>query len=167
MDVTKYLSRSIRPVCGSLPSRSCQRASPARFFTCAFSAFSPARQKQWPVRYLTRHSTCYPKPRPLPLQALRANSTASDGGRPLTDRPNQVKAEPTHRDVPSYELTFTCKPCLTRSKHKISKQGYQSGTVLISCPNCKNRHIISDHLKVRLTSDLVEDIVLIRNFADI
>jgi len=50
--------------------------------------------------------------------------------------------------VPSYELTFTCKVCETRSSHRLSKQGYHKGTILISCPGCKNRHLISDHLKI-------------------
>lgn len=49
---------------------------------------------------------------------------------------------------PGYHLTFTCKPCGFRSTHSISKQGYHNGTVLITCPDCKNRHVISDHLKV-------------------
>ncbi|KAF2743871.1 zf-DNL-domain-containing protein, partial [Sporormia fimetaria CBS 119925] len=50
--------------------------------------------------------------------------------------------------VPAYELTFTCKKCSTRSSHRVSKQGYHHGTVLIGCPGCKNRHLISDHLKI-------------------
>ena len=56
------------------------------------------------------------------------------------------KAEP-----PAYDLTFTCSPCKKRSTHRVSKQGYHKGTVLITCPECKNRHLISDHLKVSLT----------------
>ncbi|KAF2088482.1 zf-DNL-domain-containing protein, partial [Saccharata proteae CBS 121410] len=51
-------------------------------------------------------------------------------------------------EVPSYQMTFTCKACSTRSSHRISKQGYHKGTVLIACPGCKNRHLISDHLKI-------------------
>ena len=51
-------------------------------------------------------------------------------------------------EAPSYQLTFTCKPCQKRSSHKLTKQGYHHGTVIITCPECKNRHIISDHLKV-------------------
>ena len=49
---------------------------------------------------------------------------------------------------PAYEITFTCKPCKHRSTHTISKHGYHKGSVLITCPECSNRHVISDHLKV-------------------
>jgi len=64
--------------------------------------------------------------------------------------PRKVPApkENERGEVPAYELTFTCKPCKTRSAHRISKHGYHNGTVLITCPNCKNRHVISDHLKI-------------------
>jgi protein import protein ZIM17 len=51
--------------------------------------------------------------------------------------------------VPAYDMTFTCKKCDTRSTHRVSKQGYFHGTVLITCPGCRNRHLIADHLKVR------------------
>ncbi|KAL2161652.1 hypothetical protein VTH06DRAFT_8214 [Thermothelomyces fergusii] len=52
------------------------------------------------------------------------------------------------RQQPHYELTFTCRPCGTRSRHRVSKQGYHHGTVLIACPGCKSRHVISDHLRI-------------------
>ncbi|KAI1456602.1 DNL zinc finger-domain-containing protein [Annulohypoxylon moriforme] len=49
---------------------------------------------------------------------------------------------------PHYQLTFTCVPCGHRSAHEVSKIGYHHGSVLISCPSCRNRHIISDHLNI-------------------
>lgn len=49
---------------------------------------------------------------------------------------------------PSYQIHFTCKPCGFRSAHEISKHGYHSGSILVTCPSCTNRHVISDHLKV-------------------
>ncbi|OJD37216.1 dnl zinc finger domain-containing protein [Diplodia corticola] len=64
------------------------------------------------------------------------------------------------QEVPQYQMTFTCKACTTRSSHRISKQGYHHGTVLISCPGCKNRHLISDHLKIFADqSTTLEDIM--------
>lgn len=57
-------------------------------------------------------------------------------------------------------MTFTCKRCTERSSHKISKQGYHKGTILITCPGCKNRHLISDHLKIFSDQSLtLEDIL--------
>lgn len=51
-------------------------------------------------------------------------------------------------DKPQLMIAFTCKKCDTRSSHVFSKQAYQSGTVLIQCPGCKNRHLIADNLKI-------------------
>ncbi|GAM85727.1 hypothetical protein ANO11243_037350 [Dothideomycetidae sp. 11243] len=88
-------------------------------------------------------------PRPSQLLLRRHESSASSPPRPLTDRsdtPGETKSE--REEPPSYQMTFTCRKCLHRSSHKISKQGYHHGTTLITCPGCKNRHLISDHLKI-------------------
>ena len=61
-----------------------------------------------------------------------------------TSKAEEAPPEPR----PEYQLSFTCKKCSERSTHKISKQGYHHGTVLVQCPGCKNRHLISDHLKI-------------------
>jgi protein import protein ZIM17 len=65
-----------------------------------------------------------------------------------------------------YQLSFTCVPCGHRSHHNVSKQGYHTGSTLITCPECRNRHIISDHLGIFVDLDpkkgrgiTVEDIV--------
>ncbi|CAI4035820.1 hypothetical protein SMKI_14G0270 [Saccharomyces mikatae IFO 1815] len=51
-------------------------------------------------------------------------------------------------EKPKMMIAFTCKKCNTRSSHTMSKQAYEKGTVLISCPHCKVRHLIADHLKI-------------------
>ncbi|OAP61971.1 hypothetical protein AYL99_04174 [Fonsecaea erecta] len=82
----------------------------------------------------------------------RYNSSLSVPGTP----PSPAKAQ----DEPSYELSFTCKPCLYRSTHRITKHGYHRGTVLVTCPSCKARHVIADHLKIFLDkSSTLEDIL--------
>ena len=79
--------------------------------------------------------------RPLPETSLSSGPTSTliSSNDSLPGRPDKP---------PSYELTFTCKPCGHRSSHTISKQGYHHGTVLITCSECKNRHVISDHLNI-------------------
>jgi protein import protein ZIM17 len=88
------------------------------------------------------------------------NSTRADPSASVPTVASEGDEAEVQRDTPSYELTFTCKPCLKRSTHRISKQGYHRGSVLITCPQCKNRHVISDHLQMfsdqRLT---IEDIL--------
>ncbi|CZT14483.1 related to mitochondrial import protein Zim17 [Ramularia collo-cygni] len=90
----------------------------------------------------------------LALQARRHQST---GERPLTDREQEAsKQDTTDADAiamrkalsPAYQLWFTCKKCLERSGHTISKQAYHFGTCVINCPKCKSQHLISDNLKI-------------------
>jgi len=76
--------------------------------------------------------------------SLRSASTTQPPPQPLPHRP----APHRNPDEPCYELSFTCKACRHRSAHTVSKQGYHKGTTLVTCPGCKARHLISDHLHV-------------------
>ncbi|KAI5815450.1 DNL zinc finger-domain-containing protein [Pyronema omphalodes] len=70
----------------------------------------------------------------------RQNSTTASVPIAVGEQPEPEK--------PSYQLTFTCRPCQERSTHTITKQAYHKGSVLIECPGCKNRHVITDNLKI-------------------
>ncbi|KAI8958947.1 DNL zinc finger-domain-containing protein [Daldinia sp. FL1419] len=85
-------------------------------------------------------------PQSLPLIACRFAHAIPKPSAPTST----ASSENTPRKLlePHYELTFTCVPCGDRSRHTISKQGYHKGSVLITCPTCRNRHIISDHLNI-------------------
>jgi protein import protein ZIM17 len=37
----------------------------------------------------------------------------------------------------------------------VSQQGYHHGSVLITCPGCRNRHLLSDHLDIFSAGGLV------------
>ncbi|EXJ82662.1 hypothetical protein A1O3_06476 [Capronia epimyces CBS 606.96] len=95
---------------------------------------------------------CHHSPRPsfTPFRRYESSLTV----------PETTPRKPVSEDQPSYQLSFTCKPCLYRSSHRVTKHGYHHGTVLITCPSCKARHVIADHLKVFLDSrQTLEDIL--------
>lgn len=101
-----------------------------------------------PVNAARRFKHSIPKPPQPPSQSSTpSNSTNGSSSSPSsTSAPTQEK---TRKQLePHYELTFTCVPCGGRSSHTVSKQGYHHGSVLITCPSCRNRHIISDHLGI-------------------
>ncbi|WEW58085.1 hypothetical protein PRK78_003552 [Emydomyces testavorans] len=95
----------------------------------------------------------------------RSSATSTKPPNPLTNGMPATPEEEAYNEArraeePSYLITFTCKPCSHRSGHRISKLGYHKGTVLITCPNCRNRHIISDHLNIFMdTKSTLEDIL--------
>ncbi|CAI6335033.1 unnamed protein product [Periconia digitata] len=93
-------------------------------------------------------------------QPVRYDSSSSSAASPPATSTTAPDSRLERDQVPAYELTFTCKVCSTRSSHRVSKQGYHHGTVLISCPGCKNRHLISDHMKIFSDKSVtIEDIM--------
>lgn len=86
---------------------------------------------------------------PLLLSAQRRCNSSAPALTPASSPTSeQQDAQTPKKDQPAYDMTFTCKVCTARSTHRISKQGYTRGTVLVQCPGCSNRHLIADHLKI-------------------
>ncbi|EME42352.1 hypothetical protein DOTSEDRAFT_54741 [Dothistroma septosporum NZE10] len=135
-----------------------------RTFGHAFRTYhAPFRIPQEPaVRALSVPSRKQPLPATTAHQTCRHRSTdLSQSNRPLTDResgssPRTSEISTSQADEiamrkalsPAYQLWFTCKKCLERSGHTISKQAYHFGTCVINCPKCKTQHLISDHLGI-------------------
>ncbi|KAK6432286.1 hypothetical protein LTR95_011547 [Oleoguttula sp. CCFEE 5521] len=89
----------------------------------------------------------------IPGLRLHSTDAVQSAGRTLTDRTDDSKAASgtiaaRKAEEPAYQMTFTCKECQERSSHRITKQAYHHGTVLVTCPGCKNRHLIADHMKI-------------------
>ncbi|KAL4895405.1 DNL zinc finger-domain-containing protein [Aspergillus ambiguus] len=120
------------------------------------STLAPSRRlSQLASRAVRPSATSFQTPGRVPVAvfAVRNNSGAAkpltdQQSDPETDARNEEQNRQRREQEPAYQITFTCKPCGHRSSHRMSKHGYHRGTVLIRCPSCENRHIISDHLKI-------------------
>jgi mitochondrial protein import protein ZIM17 len=142
---TIIMRSSIQP---SLLKRACQlstsQALPSRFFSNR--AFHPPRLSSSPSSPILRHLSRRQQPwQPASLIRHKADLVAPSDS--LTPG-NPTSSSPTAAH-PAYEIYFTCKPCSHRSgPHRVTKQGFHKGTTLITCPSCKNRHVVSDHLRI-------------------
>ncbi|KAK1770008.1 zf-DNL-domain-containing protein [Phialemonium atrogriseum] len=117
---------------------------------------------QHPQPLLLRAAHSIPRPRSHAAAATTTTDQSGPPAAPTSQSKHQHKPkQPRVAQQPHYELTFTCVPCGERSRHKVSKQGYHHGSVLITCPGCRNRHVMSDHLGVfsEAPSGTVEDLM--------
>ncbi|KAL8174570.1 UNVERIFIED_CONTAM: hypothetical protein K2H54_049168 [Gekko kuhli] len=48
--------------------------------------------------------------------------------------------------APRYGLAYTCKVCGRRAAQTVSRAAYERGVVIATCPGCRSRHLIADHL---------------------
>jgi protein import protein ZIM17 len=117
----------------------------------------PLLRAQYPQSHRNNSTSSAPG---ASFKSTTSSATPSDTSASLETKPGPSSITFTPTTVPSYAITVTCRPCLHRSSHRISHQGYHRGTVLITCPSCKNRHVISDHLKIFSdTRVTIEDIL--------
>lgn len=58
------------------------------------------------------------------------------------DERDHQKPSPRH----DLAMLFTCTVCDTRSAKTMSRVTYETGIVIVRCPNCRNLHLIADRL---------------------
>lgn len=56
-------------------------------------------------------------------------------------------------------MLFTCTKCDTRAGKAFSKQAYEHGLVIVTCPGCDSRHLIADNLGWMGDNGNIEDIM--------
>ena len=138
------------------------RTAPLRFASLKFPY--PLLARRWSLRATPPAWNLIGKHGPfscsdhLQNQSYSAQSSSNGGSAVASQGSDDVSTKPEQQ--PSYLLRFTCKPCMNTSTHTISKQGYHHGTVLISCPSCQRRHVMSDHLRIFSDENItIEDIM--------
>ncbi|KLU84340.1 DNL zinc finger domain-containing protein [Magnaporthiopsis poae ATCC 64411] len=114
------------------------------------SRLTPQRRFQHTIPRFTGRNPFSANPAPQDGESTDAASNTTTSTTPPENSTATTASNQKNRihSQPHYQLTFTCVPCGGRSKHTVSKQGYHHGSVLITCPECRNRHVISDHLGV-------------------
>ncbi|EPQ56539.1 zf-DNL-domain-containing protein [Gloeophyllum trabeum ATCC 11539] len=67
---------------------------------------------------------------------------------PSSGIPSSSQPQQLGQLEPRLSLTFTCTVpnCSHRSTHTFTKRAYEKGIVIATCPGCKSRHLIADHL---------------------
>ncbi|KAK2600263.1 hypothetical protein QQS21_004982 [Conoideocrella luteorostrata] len=95
-----------------------------------------------PIVIRATHSIPRPPRKPVHLKPEVEAQANTSGEAPISEG-ERPEINPAY-----YQLSFTCVPCGHRSHHNVSKQGYHTGSTLITCPSCRNRHVISDHLNI-------------------
>ncbi|KAI5121862.1 hypothetical protein M0805_001070 [Coniferiporia weirii] len=115
---------------------------------------SVAVQLRLRLQLVPRPFSTSPAVRPLSRRLHSSAPAASQNGGSGVPSSSftQEAAEPPE---PRLQLTFTCAvtDCSERSSHEFTKRAYERGIVIVTCPKCKNKHLIADHLDWFNTTD--------------
>lgn len=70
-------------------------------------------------------------------------STAGQETKAEDDEQQEISKPSKRHDL---AMLFTCKVCETRSAKTMSRVTYETGIVIVRCPECRNLHLIADRL---------------------
>lgn len=78
--------------------------------------------------------------RKAPAPPASAQSLASIASEETTSTSSSANAR---KDL---YMMFTCAKCETRAARGFSRQAYENGVVIVTCPGCQVKHVIADRM---------------------
>lgn len=75
----------------------------------------------------------------------RVRTFASDVRNPeeATNVPLSASEANSRKDL---YMMFTCGQCETRAVRGFSRQAYENGVVIVTCPGCSSKHVVADRM---------------------
>jgi len=86
-----------------------------------------------------------PEPRAANVRALSVRTFASDVVSADSDADAPSTSGEGNRRKDLY-MMFTCGRCETRAVRGFSRQAYENGVVIVTCPGCLNKHVVADRM---------------------
>jgi len=57
-----------------------------------------------------------------------------------------ARREPPSKSAKDLYMAFTCGKCDTRAVKGFTRQAYEKGLVIVTCPGCEVKHLVADNL---------------------
>src|SRR6056300_1052487 len=73
-----------------------------------------------------------------------ASSSLEDSGAGTVPKPSGGDDSANARK--DLYMLFTCGQCETRAVRGFSRQAYENGVVIVTCPGCQSKHVVADRM---------------------
>lgn len=101
---------------------------------------APTKQQQQQHFRLINMTPRSIRPFSTSLSRFSATKDTNEGSSCSSEETNSMRIQPR------MAIAFTCNICTNRVTRTFSKTSYEKGVVIVTCPECKNHHIIADNL---------------------
>ena len=74
---------------------------------------------------------------------VRTFASDVDNSKDATSAPSASSDANSRKDL---YMMFTCGQCETRAVRGFSRQAYENGVVIVTCPGCSSKHVVADRM---------------------